>query len=129
MQFWPLPMWPWREVSHDKMYGSMDYTFLNVTGLIEYNPGIHRRFRGRKHTMVYRDLQYLSGFSIDNSMFWCITRSIDIPFRGPGGPRSISTFLLILIEGNGSCQELFSVWKNIVPSQSYRILKSRKYIQ
>ena len=49
--------------------------------------------------------------------------------RGPGGPRSIFTFLLFLIVENGSYQELFSEWKNIVPSQSYWIFKSRKYIQ
>ena len=44
--------------------------------------------------------------------------------------RSIFIFLLFLIkEENVSYQELFLKWKNIVPSQSYRIFKSRKYIQ
>ena len=37
--------------------------------------------------------------------------------------------MLFLIEGKSSCQELFSEWKNIVPTQSYCFLKSRKYIQ
>ena len=49
--------------------------------------------------------------------------------RGQEGPRSIFTFLLFLIEENASYQELFSELKNIVPSQSYRIFKSQKYIQ
>ena len=31
--------------------------------------------------------------------------------------------------GNDSYQEIFLLWKNIVSSQSYRILKSWKYIQ
>ena len=43
--------------------------------------------------------------------------------------RSIFTFWLFLLEENVSYQELFSEWKNYVLSQSYRILKSRKYIQ
>ena len=46
-----------------------------------------------------------------------------------GGLRSIFTFLLFLIEENGSYREFFSEWKNIVPSQSYWIFKSQKYIQ
>ena len=33
------------------------------------------------------------------------------------------------MEENASYQELFLEWKNIVPSQSYRIFKSRKHIQ
>ena len=49
--------------------------------------------------------------------------------EGGCGLRSIFTFLLFLMEGNVSYRELFSEWKKIVPSQSYRILKSRKYIQ
>ena len=50
-------------------------------------------------------------------------------FLWVGSPRSIFTFLLFLTEGNGIYQEIFSVWKNIIPSQSNHILKSRKYIQ
>ena len=39
--------------------------------------------------------------------------------RGRGGPKSIFNILLFLIiEENGSYQELFSEWKNIVPSQN-----------
>ena len=41
---------------------------------------------------------------------------------------TIFTFLLFLIEENGSYQELFRN-KNNVPSQTYCIFKSRKYIQ
>ena len=46
-----------------------------------------------------------------------------------GGPRSIFTFSLFLIEENGSYQELFSEWKNIVPYQSCRNFNPQKYIQ
>ena len=42
-----------------------------------------------------------------------------IKVAGGGGPRSIFTFLFFLIEVNGSYQELFSEWKNVVHSQSY----------
>ena len=35
-------------------------------------------------------------------------------FKGAGGPRSIFTFLLFLIEGNASYQEFFYRTKNIV---------------
>ena len=45
--------------------------------------------------------------------------------RGGGGLRSIFTFLLFLIEEDGSYQELFSEWKNYVPSQTYIVI-SRK---
>ena len=45
------------------------------------------------------------------------TEIYDISLEGGwGGPRSIFTFLLFLIEKNGSNQELFSELKNIVPS-------------
>ena len=49
--------------------------------------------------------------------------------RGRGCPRSIFTFSLFLIKDNVSYQELFTGWKNIIPSLSYHILKSQKYIQ
>ena len=51
------------------------------------------------------------------------------PLKRAGGPRSIFTFFSFLTEENGSCQKLFSEWKNIVFIQSYRILKPRKIIQ
>ena len=54
---------------------------------------------------------------------------IKAPGGGGGGPSSIFTLCLILIEENVSYQELFSDWKNIVPSLSYRGFKSQKYIQ
>ena len=41
------------------------------------------------------------------------------PIKGSRGPRSIFTFLLFLIEENGSYQAFFSELKDIVPSQSY----------
>ena len=44
---------------------------------------------------------------------------------GERGLKLISTFSLFPIEENVSYQELFSGWKNIVPSQSYRIFKSK----
>ena len=58
---------------------------------------------------------------------WIIHKVFGI--RGQGGPRSIFTFWLFLIEEHASYQELFSEWKNLVPSQSYRIFKCQKYIQ
>ena len=49
-------------------------------------------------------------------------------FKGAGGSliweRSKSSFLLFLTEGSVSYQMIFTGSKNIVPSQSYQILKS-----
>ena len=60
-------------------------------------------------------------------VYYC--QLLSIVLRGPGVRGRFSLFLLFLIEKNDSYQDFFSVLKNIVPSQSYRILKSRKFIQ
>ena len=53
----------------------------------------------------------------------------DQPLRGQGGSEVDFHFLIVSDRGACSYQELFSEWKNLVPSQSYRIFKSQKYIQ
>ena len=59
--------------------------------------------------------------------YYLLVHKYYFSLRGQGGPRSIFTFLLFLIKGNASYQKLFSERKNIVPRQSYRILKSIFY--
>ena len=67
--------------------------------------------------------------SIIHLFYQVITSKIYL-LRGAGGSEVDFHFFVISHSyGNGSYQELFSVWKNIVPSQSYSFLKSRKYIQ
>ena len=48
---------------------------------------------------------------------------------GVGGGRGRFYFLLLLMEQNVSLHDFFFRIKNIIPSRSYRVLKSRKYIQ
>ena len=60
----------------------------------------------------------------------CINaKEVDRGIKGPPGVWGRFLFFIAFIEENDSNQELFSGRKNIVPSQSYRIFKSQKYIQ
>ena len=51
--------------------------------------------------------------------------------RGGGGPNSEVDFHFLIVSDRGACQLTGNFYglKNIVPSQYYRIFKSRKYIR
>ena len=60
---------------------------------------------------------------------WCHF-SFLLGIKGAGEGSEVDfNFWVVFNIGESSYQKLFSEWKNIVPSQSYRILKSQKYIQ
>ena len=71
-----------------------------------------------ENTINQKGFMKQEGFGRDGALH-TVTIIIDTRVEGAGGPRSIFTFLLFLIEENDSYQELFSEWQNIVPSQSY----------
>ena len=89
-----------------------------------------------KNQFPFNDLYQprMSVTQVNRLMIWLISniliyiRKLFIYVKRAGGPRSIFTFWIILIEKNASYQELFSVWKNIVRSQRHHNLKSRKYV-